>query len=341
MNRVDNREMELKDLTKALEHERRLTDATDWLMAVALGDVDILRQLEARRKSAVGGIGTADTTGLADILQPVVKVVSQFSVPGQLLRNFGALPAEPFVPIPNPSDDLESAGAWLAEGGGVPLARMEFAPVRLAANKFGLMIAFLRDLLRIGDAKAQNLVLRHVTRRIRRIEDAAFLSDSAASASTPAGILNGISSSGSGSPALLDDGLSAMVESVSGGEPQNPVFIADAPTIAELASSNSTAFKDVGLVGGRVLGSPLLVGPTGGRLVLIDATQVAVWPGRLEQEASQEAAVQFDDSPTNNSVTPTATNVVSAFQANAVVVRCLRWTTWQRLRDDAVAFIDV
>jgi hypothetical protein len=56
---------------------------------------------------------------------------------------------------------------------------------------------------------------------------------------------------------------------------------------------------------------------------------------------SQHAAIEMSDNPTNNSATPTATSLVSAFQANAGVLRVVRYLSWVTLTEDAVAFVEL
>lgn len=55
---------------------------------------------------------------------------------------------------------------------------------------------------------------------------------------------------------------------------------------------------------------------------------------------STEASLQMLDNPTNDSVTPTATSLVSMFQTNSVAFRAERTINWTRRRDTGVALIE-
>jgi hypothetical protein len=50
---------------------------------------------------------------------------------------------------------------------------------------------------------------------------------------------------------------------------------------------------------------------------------------------SREASLQMLDNPTNDTVTPTATSMVSLWQTNSVGFRCERILNWARRRSNA------
>lgn len=56
-------------------------------------------------------------------------------------------------------------------------------------------------------------------------------------------------------------------------------------------------------------------------------------------DVSREASLQMLDNPTNDSVTPTATTMVSMFQTNSVAFRCERILNWARRRDNAAVYL--
>ena len=79
----------------------------------------------------------------------------------------------------------------------------------------------------------------------------------------------------------------------------------------------------------------------GNKLVLIDAANLVVTDEGLEVKQSEQAAIEMLDNPTNNSATPTGTNVVSMFQANATALRLIRWLHWTLATDDAVSYLEL
>jgi len=96
--------------------------------------------------------------------------------------------------------------------------------------------------------------------------------------------------------------------------------------LALLRSSGTRAYPDVRINDGLLGGLPLLVslgadvGATS-LIVIVDQSKLWTYRGPSELAVSNEAALQMDDAPTNNSVTPTATNLVSMFQSNSIALR--------------------
>ena len=120
------------------------------------------------------------------------------------------------------------------------------------------------------------------------------------------------------------------------------VFVTSGGGAMYLAEHEGNAFKDVKLQGGSILGASLLVSPgAGNRLILIDAAEIAHNDDGLEVESSNVASVELLDNPTNNSATGTGTALVSAWQTGMLIVKLIRFVNWQKLRGDAVGFIEL
>jgi hypothetical protein len=76
-------------------------------------------------------------------------------------------------------------------------------------------------------------------------------------------------------------------------------------------------------------------------VLLANATDIYLSDdGNVVLDASREASIQMLDDPTNDSVTPTATSMVSMFQTNSVALRAERWINWSKRRDAAVQLIN-
>jgi len=106
-------------------------------------------------------------------------------------------------------------------------------------------------------------------------------------------------------------------------------------------------FPDITMMGGTFEGLPVIASEyvptvTGGAIVIL-ANASDIWvadDGQVVLDASREASLQMDDAPTNNSVVPTATTMVSMFQTNSVAMRAERWINWQKRRPAAVQVLD-
>jgi hypothetical protein len=101
------------------------------------------------------------------------------------------------------------------------------------------------------------------------------------------------------------------------------------------------------VLGGSLKGLPVIVSanlpepgsPALGNIVLLDQSQVAIVDeGGAQIELFRQGSLEMLDNPTNNSVTGTATSVVSLFQVSAVACRGTLWTNW-RLRRPFVAVL--
>jgi hypothetical protein len=95
--------------------------------------------------------------------------------------------------------------------------------------------------------------------------------------------------------------------------------------------------------GGTFGGLPVIVSeyvdPT--TVILVNASDVYLADeGGFQVDSSTEASLQMDSAPTNNSVTPTATTLVSMFQTNSVAIRAERTINWALRRASAVQVIE-
>jgi hypothetical protein len=61
--------------------------------------------------------------------------------------------------------------------------------------------------------------------------------------------------------------------------------------------------------------------------------------GGFQIDVSREASLQMLDNPTNDTVTPTATSLVSLWQTNSVGFRCERILNWARRRANAAVYL--
>jgi HK97 family phage major capsid protein len=326
----------LPDLTAAMAQNKALAATADRLIGVALGEAPAIV-----RKANVTAVGVSDMAPLAadPEAQPLLHQAQRRSVVGRLLA-LGAVSVPPFRRLPPTIEEPE--GAWIDAGGAIPLARVATTSLYAETKKYAFMLAFTTELLKLADPRARNLVASRSMRAIVKGDDAGFLSTSAASAAQPAGILWNRSAVGGGSPQSLADDLEDLVAVVADGDAFSPVFIVSARGAAFLNASGINAFRDVGLTGGTIAGAPAIVSRSAAhRLILVDASEIAISDEGVDVARSTNAAVQMLDNPTNNSVTPTATTLVSAFQAGATILKYVRYLSWLLLREDAVGFLEL
>jgi hypothetical protein len=295
-----------------------------------------------RQKAAVAGHGTTNLGELAgDIAaRSFLTLLARRTVLGRLSGTLAA-PANHSVPTPA----TDPTPVWLEEGRPMPLSRLTFSDPRTAMSKYAVLMAFMREWFRLADELRVSLIERVTLRALTRAEDTLLLSADAATAGAPAGLLNGLSAVGSGSPASIAD-IEQLWRQVSDGDPMMPYFVVSPRGAMHLAALNvdgEPTFPNISpATGGDIAGVPVLLSRSAGsKLILVDASLLAVADEGLDVGRSDQAAIEFLDNPTNNSATATPTTMVSAFQANATILRFVRWVHWTKLTTDCVAFLEL
>lgn len=112
-------------------------------------------------------------------------------------------------------------------------------------------------------------------------------------------------------------------------------------------TAGSLAYPNLNLrTGGNIAGIPAYISgaltnddsPPLSSIVLLDPTRCLVADNeQVSITTAKHAAVEMLSDPTNNSATPTATNLVSLFQVDCVAIAASRFLSWLRTSDSAVA----
>lgn len=344
--------MDLATLNRLHEADQRARSFSKVIFATGFAAVTnqsvhaVLEQvgLEALgRKAAVGASTTTSASALAgdSSARAYLSLLGKRTVLGRLT---GVLTAPPHMIIPTPTTD--PTAVWISEGFPMPLAQMAFDDPRSSISKYGILLAFTKELFRIFDERAVSLIERITLRALRRAEDALLLSDAAAVPNgPPAGLLNGLAAIGGGSPASIAD-LEELWTSVSNGDPDAPHFVLSARGAMHLAGLHSDgvpSFPNISATtGGNIAGVDVILSKAAGnKLILIDAANLVVTDEGLDVGRSDQSAIQMADDPTNNAATATGSTLVSAFEANATIIRLLRWLHWTLVADDAVGYIEL
>jgi HK97 family phage major capsid protein len=294
------------------------------------------RRYATNTKSAVGAV-VDDSLGveLARALQPIVDSAA-------LPYKLGAIDVTPYFNIPR--DTEEVTAAFTAEGGPIPTSRYASAFAKMLAHQIASIVVFTRELEQLNEQQQIRYVERRIRRVLRRGIDTAFLSTNAASATSPGGILAGVSGISEGSPSGISGALENVNAAVADGDGERLVFITSGRAVMHLASlEGGSQFPNVRIDGsGHIAGVPLLVSPAAGnKLILVDASRIAVWTGTLELDESRHSAIEMDTAPTNNSATATATSLVSLWQANSYALKVVRHTSWIVTDVDHASYVEL
>lgn len=298
---------------------------------------DVLQTMPTFRKATVGALSTTTAADLKRESRAFMEIVERRTVLGRLI---GTLSAPPNTPIPTPTTD--PVGGWITEGGAIPLAAIEFSAPRTAISKYAFLLALSAELTRMADDRGLNVIERVSVRAVVRAEDALLLSDTAAvDQGNPAGLLNGLTAVGGGSPDSMSADFESLWTEVADGDPDRPYFVLSprgAMYLAALHVDGTPLFPGVSpATGGFLFGVPVLLSKAAGaKVILIDAARLAVTDEGITIEQSRQTAIQMLDNPSNG-----AANLVSAFQTNTAVLRVIRYVHWTKLTDDAVAFLEL
>jgi HK97 family phage major capsid protein len=236
------------------------------------------------------------------------------------------------------------------DSAGRPLkvSRMSFDRATLNPSNLGVLIVTTQELERFSSS-GLNLVERDLLTAAAFAEDEGLLGFQAAVADgRPAGLLNGLLSTGEGSPFAVEDAVAELIRAVRNGESEQPVFVASRYGALYLATQRTAngerIFPDVDVMrGGSIMGIPLLLSPGAEtRLIHFDAATILVADDGVEVTPSTESTIEMSNTPTGDASTATASSgSVSLFQANAVALRCIRSLYWLKGFSDSVAFVSL
>ena len=205
------------------------------------------------------------------------------------------------------------------------------------------------ELARSSDPGAEEMITNDMRAACIASSDQSFLDPSLGAIANlrPASVTYGspqFSSGGSTALQILAD-LGKLIESLiaRGSTLQFAVWILHPITAAFLSrltnANGDASFPNVSVLGGTLLGLPIIVSaslpghvgsPSTSQITLLDAARVWVAQDpQMELTISRHGTIEMLDNPTNSSLTPTATTMVSMFQANSVALRAIRTINWK------------
>ena len=346
--------------TKALAYLDRRTDED---MAKRLYGEDSEVYALLVKANVVAGSSVSGTWG-ADLVSAEGAVYADFAEflrPMTILGKFGngGIPSLRQIPFRVPLITQTGGGAayWVGEGKPKPLTALDFDRTTLDELKVATISVVTEELLRKSSPSADAILRDQLAAAVAAKIDLTFI-DPAVSASagvSPASITNGVSavtSSGNDADAIREDVRALMATFIAANNPPTTaVWVMSATTALALSLMNNplgqAEFPNISMAGGTFLGIPVIVSEylsavsAGGYVALVNASDIYFGDeGGVDVAVSREASLQMLDNPTNDSVTPTATSMVSMFQTNSVAFRAERILNWKKRRASAVALLD-
>jgi HK97 family phage major capsid protein/HK97 family phage prohead protease len=253
------------------------------------------------------------------------------------------------------------SGYWVGEGAPKPLTSIGFQRTTLGMMKVANIAVVTEEQLRASTPSADMLLRDALSGAIVERIDRDFIDPDAAGTANvqPASITYGATGTavtGTNNAAVITD-LQTLYAPVLANnvDVASLVLIMSAKTALALSMAQDSlgryVFPDISMKGGTLKGIPVIVSQyadfgggnspaSNGLIVLVAASEV--WladDGQVSIAMSNQASLQMLDNPTNNSVTPTPTTMVSMFQTDSVALRAERFINWARRRAGVVTYL--
>lgn len=285
---------------------------------------------------------------------------AEYLRPMTILGKFGngGIPSLRRVPFRTPLIGQTGGGQayWVGEGKPKPLTAFDFSRTTLDELKVATITVVTEELLRKSSPSADAILRDALAAAVAERIDEDFIDPAKAAAAgvSPASITNGvtaITSSGNTADDIRADVRAAMATFIAANNaPTSGVWIMSATTALALSLMmnplGQSEFPGLSMNGGTFAGLPVIVSEYvpadsgGGLVVLANASDIYFADeGGVMIDVSRETSLQMLDNPTNDSVTPTATSMVSMWQTNSVAFRAERILNWAKRRASAVAVI--
>lgn len=317
-------------------------------------------------KAAVPAANTSDATFAGNLVSDENGMFADFVDylrPMTILGKFGnnGVPSLRRVPFRTAliSQDTGGAGYWVGEGKAKPLTSWTYGRTTLEPLKVANIAVATMELLRDSSPSADALIRDELAAALRERLDIDFVDPGKAASAgvSPASILNAqtpITSAGSDAEDVRTDIRAIFGAFIADNNaPSNGVWIMSATTALALSLMQNplgqAEFPGIGMSGGMLFGLPVIVSEymtrdTEGAIVaLVNASDIYFADeGGIEIKVSDQASLEMDDAPTNDSAPAgavTETTMVSMWQTNSVAFLAERTVNWALRRTDAVQYL--
>lgn len=313
-------------------------------------------------KAATNAGSTTDSTWAGPLVyaQDMAAEFLEYLRPQTILGKLDGVRRVPFN-IRYAIQDGGSTVAWVGQGAPKPVSELSFTSGTLGFAKAAGIVVITEELARFSSPAAEIVVRDDMAAQMRYFLDVQFIDPGVAAVAnvSPASVLNGSSNivqaaawtsmaNVNGNVMTLLATFSANEIDTSGGYWVMTPEVALKLTLMMTAAGETRAFPQMTPTGGTFNGFPVIVSnavphstSAGSIVAFIVPQQILLADdGGVSISVSREASLQMDSAPTVNSVTPTATSLVSLWQTNSVGIRAERVINWARRRTYGVGYID-
>jgi HK97 family phage major capsid protein len=344
----------LAELTERLERNERALDFCRWVACLAAGDgsrMEAARLFEQRarnskhlsliQKAAAGTIGEDGSPpnwgGVLGAPRYLASAFVELIRPLTVLGRLQGVRRAPFnILVPRAVGG--TLVNWVGQAASKPVGEMEFDHIFMKVTKLAGLTVLTRDLVRLADPAAEQLVAADLASAVSLLVDRTFVSDDAAvDGVSPAGILNGateVPSTGSSASEVEAD-VQNLLDAIT-VPLRNPYIIMAPATAIYLASLRDTngarVFPTVNAQGGDLFGIPVITSANAVDVIaFVDAAYVLLADdGDVNVRVATSATLDMmgGDSP-----------AFSLFQKNCVAVLAERYVNWELTNGGAVSYI--
>jgi HK97 family phage major capsid protein/HK97 family phage prohead protease len=266
---------------------------------------------------------------------------------------FGSGISQLKIPIRTTSSKL--AGSWVGEGSPKPVKRASFATATLTPHKLAVITTFTEEMAQYSNPAIEAILRQGLQDDTSEALDAYLIDAVAASASRPAGLLNGVTpltATAAGTPtekmvADLKQLISAIV--AAGGGTDIVMLINPAQSISlgfAMTTTGDFLFATV-TEAGQKFNVTFIVSQTvtAGTVIAIEASEFATATGDAPRFAvSNEATLHEEDTTplaigTAGTPPVVAAPVRSLFQTDSIAIRLTLYVTWVMRRASMVQTI--
>jgi HK97 family phage major capsid protein len=243
-------------------------------------------------------------------------------------------------------------GYWVGEKQAIKMSAQDFSDVQLTAKKVAGLTVVSKELLRYSSPAAERLLRDALLETLRQVTDTTFFGTAGSSASTPAGILNGVaaqSTEGADADGVRGD-INKLYALFIAAKNASGLSIVTTPTLAKTISLMRNAlgqreFGDLGAAGGTLEGDPVYTGDnvTSTHFILLKPSDIwRIGDMGVEVSLSQDATIEMDTTPTGEGSGPTAASasLVNMFQTDQVAFKVVRPINFAKRRTSAVQYVN-
>jgi HK97 family phage major capsid protein len=260
--------------------------------------------------------------------------------------------------VPVRANTPRAAGAWVGEGAPKPVKRIGLSSVTLSPHKMAVITTFTEEMALYSTPAIEGLLRKAMADDTRESLDGYLIDSVAASATRPAGLLNGVTpitaaSTGTSIEKIVADinALIAPMEAAGGGG--NIVLLMNPAQARRLGMAQTVtgdfAFADQAQAAskfgvGRIISSTTV---PAGTVIAVDADWFATATGDAPRFAvSNEATLHEEDTNPLPLVTGAqgsgvvASPMRSLFQTDSIAIRLSLYVTWSMVRPGMVQVVN-